>query len=267
MAETMLGIFSNREMAENAIAQLEKNNYDVKNMSIIMKESEESKKLAQNTGAHVGSGVATGAATGAILGGIAGILIGIGAIAIPGVGALLVGGPIAAALGLTGVAATTTTGVVTGALAGGIVGGLVSLGVPEERARTYEERINHGGILLAVPTLEGDAAKVQSIYEKNGASDIQGITLPPMRKDKYHTGRFNTDDINAHHDTRDDDTANTAHVQKYLRHADYPASKNDLLDVAEKEGADDEVMHTLKDLPNKKFEDPNEVNRAIGRHQ
>lgn len=266
----MLGIFSNREMAENAIAQLEKENYEVKNMSIIMKDGEESKRLANNTGANVGSGVATGAATGAVLGGIAGILIGIGAIAIPGIGALLVGGPLAAALGLTGVAATTTTGVIAGALTGGIVGGLVSLGVPEERARTYEEKIKHGGILLAVPTFEGETDNVQRIFEKNGASDMQAITLPPMRDDKYHRSltrdkKTRNETHRDTQDTRDDDTS-TAHVQKYLRHVDYPATKNDLLDVAEKEGADDAVMHTLEDLPNKKFEDPSDVNQAIGRH-
>ena len=220
MAETMLGIFSNREMAENAIAQLEKENYDVKNMSIIMKESEESKRLAQNTGANIGTGVATGAVTGAVLGGIAGILIGIGAIAIPGIGAILVGGPITTALGITGVAAATTSGVVAGALTGGVVGGLVSLGVPEERARTYEEQIKHGGILLAVPAFEGHAQEVKSIFEKNGASDIQAITLPPIRDDKYHTETVTDEDTDGRnltdtrHDYRDNPTTNDTSIQK-----------------------------------------------------
>src|SRR5258708_7490879 len=115
MAETILGIFSTRELAENAITELEDHGYNVKDMSIIMKDREERDRLAAHTGAPVGSSVATGAATGAVLGGIAGVLIGMGAIAVPGIGALLIGGPLASALGLTGVAATTAGGVVAGA--------------------------------------------------------------------------------------------------------------------------------------------------------
>jgi hypothetical protein len=268
MAETIIGVFSKRELAENAISELEDKGYNVKDMSIIMKEGEERDRLARNTGANVGGKVAAGAATGAVLGGIAGILIGIGAIAVPGIGGLLVAGPLASALGLTGVAATIAGGVVAGAFTGGIVGGLVSIGVPEERAKAYEEQVKHGGILLAVPTIEGHIDEVQSILEKNGASDMQAVTLPRVRDNRFDTDTTHTPDEEDRpnlRQTRDDVSADTTHVQKYLRHVDFPATKNDLLEVAQEEGADAEVLHTLEDLPNEEFENSRQVEQAIGR--
>jgi uncharacterized membrane protein len=268
MAETVLGIFSNRELAENAINELQKIGLNVKDMSIIMREGEERNRLEANTGAQVGTKVATGAATGAVLGGIAGILIGVGAIAIPGIGALLVGGPLAAAMGLTGIAATTAEGVVAGALTGGIVGGLVSIGVPEERAKTYEERVKHGGILLAVPTLEGQVDDAQVILQKNGATDIQIIALPRVRSDSALTEAEARDEEHPYkpgYHSAQHAQGDTLDVQKYLRHVDYPATKNDLLEVAEEEGAKAEVIHTLEDLPNKEFENSGQVEQAIRR--
>ena len=66
MAETMIGVFSTRELAENAISELEDKGYNVKDISIIMKEGEERDRLARNTGANVSGNVAAGAATGAV---------------------------------------------------------------------------------------------------------------------------------------------------------------------------------------------------------
>ncbi len=103
-------------------------------------------------------------------------MIGIGAIAIPGIGGLLIGGPLAAALGLTGAAAATVSGAVTGALAGGLVGGLVGLGVPEETAKVYENRIREGGVLIAVAAREGDD-EAHAVLEEHGADEIRNVMV------------------------------------------------------------------------------------------
>ena len=47
---------------------------------------------------------------------------------------------IAAALGLTGVAATTVSGALTGALAGGLIGALTGLGFTKEDAELYQRK-------------------------------------------------------------------------------------------------------------------------------
>ena len=177
MQKTVLGVFSDRADAEEAIDRLKEADYNPKDVSIVMKDTQAGQELADTTGSNVATGAASGATTGAVLGGLAGLLIGIGAIAIPGIGAILIGGPLAAALGLTGAAATTVSGAATGALAGGLLGALMGLGVPEEDARIYEERINEGGILVAVPARPGEEGEVRMLLEESGADTIRSLTL------------------------------------------------------------------------------------------
>lgn len=175
---TVLGIFSDRDSAEDAIDELQESGYTAKDISVIMKEGSEPITRDGNTvGSNVAQGAVTGMTTGAAIGGLAGLLVGIGAIAVPGVGAFLIGGPIAAALGLTGAAATTVTGAATGGLAGGLLGALTSLGLPEESARVYERRVQEGAIILAVPVDKRlELREVQEIFEDNDADQIETVS-------------------------------------------------------------------------------------------
>ncbi len=171
----VLGVFSSEENAEDAIDELKALGYDAKDLSIVMRDREGAERVATNTGSSVIEGAASGAAAGSVIGGLAGLLFGIGAIAIPGVGPLLMGGPLAAALGFSGAAASTVSGALTGALAGGLLGGLIGLGVPEEDARFYEDRIKEGGILLAVPTRRGREDEVADALDEFGADQVRTI--------------------------------------------------------------------------------------------
>ena len=45
---------------------------------------------------------------------------------------------------------------------------------------------------------------------------------------------------------------------------DYPASKEDLMERAEQEGADQEVRSILEQLPDQTYETPADVSKAIG---
>jgi hypothetical protein len=177
MASMNLAVFSDQDDAEDAIAELERSGFNPKELSVVMKDSGQARAVAQDTGASVAEGMASGITTGGVLGGIAGLLIGIGAISIPGIGALLIAGPLASALGLTGAAASTVSGAVTGAVAGGVVGGLVGIGVPKETAQVYEDRIRDGGILLAVPTQEGKGDYIRSVLSSHDATDIQTVNV------------------------------------------------------------------------------------------
>jgi len=181
MATLHLGVFADRVKAEAAISELEGAGYAPKEISIVVKDQETATKIADNTGANVAGGAVAGATTGGVIGGIAGLLVGIGAIVVPGIGALLIGGPIAAVLGLSGAAAATASGAVTGALAGGLLGALAGLGVPEEDAKVYEERISQGGVLLAVPEKEGIEDDVRAIMSDNGAGQMRSVEI----EDRY----------------------------------------------------------------------------------
>jgi uncharacterized membrane protein len=93
---------------------------------------------------------ASGAAKGALAGGTVGALFGLAAFAIPGVGPIITAGALASALGLAGGAAAS--GAIVGAAAGGIAGLLMNYGVSREDAQAYEQRLNHGGVVVMVDT-------------------------------------------------------------------------------------------------------------------
>jgi hypothetical protein len=167
----VLGVFNHSDKAEEALIQLEAEGYNPKDMSIVMKDRGEAHRVADNTGANVAEGALGGAGTGAVVGGIAGFLAGT---VLPGLGGLLIGGPIGAALGLTGAAATTVSGAATGAVAGGLIGALMStFGLTEEEAHEYETQISAGGILVAVPSHKGEEGEVKDILADCGADNIR----------------------------------------------------------------------------------------------
>lgn len=174
---TIFGLYDRRDDAESALDRLEKEGFNPKDVSVVMRQVEGGDVVESTGSGEVARGAAGGAATGGVIGALAGLLIGVGAIAIPGIGALLIGGPIAAALGITGAAATAVSGAVTGALAGGLVGALTKIGVPEREARAYEERIKTGAILLAVPVKDRDEGEVKRILEDTGATDITSVDI------------------------------------------------------------------------------------------
>lgn len=182
MANVVIGVFSQRGHAEDAISELENNGYNPKNMSIMMRDTDEARRISEETGAgNVVGNTLGGAATGAVVGGIAGL---VASFIIPGLGAIFIGGPIAAALGLTGAAATTASGAATGALAGGIIGALTSVfKLSDEDARMYGDRIREGGILIAVPAREGSEDEARAIMNDFDADNIKVVeTHETMRE-------------------------------------------------------------------------------------
>lgn len=162
MASVVLGVFFEKGNAREVISELEARGYNPKDMSILMKDTSKKEQiLSQGRKKGVVGNTVAGVAAGAAIGGIAGLV----AFIIPGLGSFFIGGPIIAALGLTGAAATTATGATTGAVAGGIFGALTSaFGLPIEEAKLYEDRIKEGGILVAVPT-DGDEDEVKLIMD------------------------------------------------------------------------------------------------------
>ncbi len=108
-------------------------------------------------------GAATGAGTGGVLGGAFGWLVGIGALAIPGLGPFIAAGPILAAL----------SGAAAGVALGGVTGALIGLGIPEDEAKRYEGKIKEGNVLISVYAQDStEQARAKTIFEQAGAEDI-----------------------------------------------------------------------------------------------
>jgi len=136
----LVGTFDSEREATRAIDQLKDLGYTNDQISVIAKNRDDIAGIEESTGTHVADGAATGAVTGGALGGIGGLLVGLGLLAIPGVGPLLAAGPIAA----------TLSGAALGAGAGGLVGALIGLGVPEDEAHLHEGSLKAGKILVIV---------------------------------------------------------------------------------------------------------------------
>jgi uncharacterized protein (TIGR02271 family) len=109
-----------------------------------------------------GSDVAKGAGIGAAIGGIGGLLLGLGALAIPGIGPVVAAGPLAAAL----------TGAGIGAATGGIVGALADLGIPDEEAHMYSESIRRGNTLVVAQVTDSRVNEAAQIMERGGLVDL-----------------------------------------------------------------------------------------------
>ncbi len=58
---------------------------------------------------------------------------------------------------------------------------------------------------------------------------------------------------------------NPIELQKSLKGVEYPASKEDLIDQAEENGAEDSIISALEELEEEEFQTPAEVSEAIGK--
>ena len=169
MEATTIGVFNNRIDAEGAITELKALGVLDTDLSYVWASSEGKTEVVDGAGTNVAEGAGAGATTGAVVGALAGLAVANGIL--PGLGSLFVAGPLAAALGLTGAAATTAAGAMTGAAAGGLVGALGGLGVSDTDAEIYEERVRSGGILVTARSSQSTG--VRNVFTKYNAEEIR----------------------------------------------------------------------------------------------
>ena len=160
-ADLAHAIFSSHNEAESAVHDLCSAGAKDDHISIVAKEDGET-KTTDGSGTEAAKDVI---GKGALGGGI-GAILGVAALAIPGVGPLVGAGAIAAAA--TGGAAVT--GTVVGVAAGAIAGALEDHGVGTEDAEYYERELNNGGILVTVDTSHSDMTVTQAneVFARSG---------------------------------------------------------------------------------------------------
>jgi len=157
------GLFPDRAGLERAVELLRGAGFRNSDVSMLMQETPGTKDLAHEAHTKAPEGAATGAAAGAVVGGVMGWLIGIGALAVPGVGPFIAAGPIVAALAGVGAAGT----------AGGLIGALIGVGIPEYEAKRYEGRLRKGHLLLSVHCDDAKwARKATDLLKQAGGEDI-----------------------------------------------------------------------------------------------
>lgn len=155
----LTGMFKDRESAERAYNELHSRGYTHDDVDLVMSDETRKKYFDKDatTETELGNkaleGAGAGSAIGGTLGAIAGVIAAAGtSLLIPGLG-LVIAGPLAA--GLAGAGA--------GGLTGGIIGALIGRGIPEERAKVYDEGVRNGRIVMGVrPRNEEDAAYLEN---------------------------------------------------------------------------------------------------------
>jgi len=158
VATTIVGLFENRAQAQQVVQQLHAGDSAGEDISMMSPGD----TLDDSAEGDRASGIAVGAGTGAALGGLGGLLVGLAALAVPGVGPVLAAGPIAAALAGAGL----------GAAAGGVIGALTELGIPEEDASVYAEGVRRGGTLVTVRADDERAEPIMALMTRHGAVDV-----------------------------------------------------------------------------------------------
>jgi hypothetical protein len=161
--KAVFGVAKTEEQAIAIANMLKAEGFSNNDIAVLFPDRSGTRDFAHEQHTKAPEGAATGAVVGGTIAAALGWLVGIGSLAIPGVGPLIAAGPIMAAL----------SGAAAGGAIGGLTGALVGLGIPEYEAKRYEGAIKNGNILISVHTenaKERDLAK--EIFERAKAEDV-----------------------------------------------------------------------------------------------
>jgi hypothetical protein len=163
MAEAVFCIAKTEAQAITIVDQLKAAGFSRNDISVLFPDKTGTKDFAHEQNTKAPEGAAAGAGTGGVLGGAFGWLVGIGALAIPGLGPFVAAGPIMAAL----------SGAAAGAALGGLTGALIGMGIPEYEAKRYEGKVKEGNILISVHAEDSnERSRAKEIFSRAGAEDI-----------------------------------------------------------------------------------------------
>jgi hypothetical protein len=163
MKKAVMCIVQSRGAAEGIVGQLQSAGFSNNDISVLFPDRGGTKDFAHEHSTKAPEGAIAGVGTGGVLGGTLGLLVGIGALAIPGLGPFIAAGPLLAAL----------SGAAAGAAVGGVTGALVGMGIPEIEAKRYEGKIKGGNLLISVHAESSDEIKrAEAIFKAAKADDI-----------------------------------------------------------------------------------------------
>ncbi len=104
------------------------------------------------------SGIAAGGLSGGVVGAVGGALL------IPGIGPAIAGGALGMAI----------VGAAIGGITGGFLGALMRMGVPEDKARYYEQEFKAGNVILTIkPQDPSQEQQAQSLLHTYNAHDVE----------------------------------------------------------------------------------------------
>lgn len=158
-----VGVFGSHLDAETAVKELQKSGYDMKKLSVVGKDYQTEDNVVgyYNTGDRM----ATWGKFGLFWGSIWGLLFGSAFLIIPGLGPVMVGGPL-----VSWILGALETAVVTGGITA-LGGALASIGIPKDSVVRYESALKANKFILVVHGTVQEVEKAKSILMQNKAEE------------------------------------------------------------------------------------------------
>jgi len=164
-SSSVVAVYDSHTDAENAVAKLSAASFDIKKISILGKDYHTEENVVGYYTA--GDRMKSWGGMGAFWGGIWGLLFGAGFFLIPGIGPVLVAGPVLAAL-----LGALESAVVVGGLSA-VAAGLVSLGIPKDSAIKYEADIKADKFVMVVHGTSEELEKARAILAGTSPASIE----------------------------------------------------------------------------------------------
>ncbi len=161
--QAVFGMAKDRKNAINLVERLRSEGFRESEISFVMADGDSGAEIVMEGNTKAPEGAVTGAGSGLLLGGALGWAVGIGALAIPGLGPFIAAGPIMAALG----------GAAIGSAAGGLTGGLIGMGFSEYEAKEYAGHLKNGRALISVRVENSDEVdRATKLFKQANAEHV-----------------------------------------------------------------------------------------------
>jgi hypothetical protein len=169
MTETniaVFGIYPHRSSCEHAFSAFLTAGFRDVDISVLFQKNPSTNDRNTEEAANRLEVPVAAAVSGAVLGGTLVWLAGSSAVGLTGLEQFFIAGPIVA----------TLAGLALGGTLGSLAGALLGLGVPENKARKYQTRIENGHILLSVHCATSNLVKrAKQLFISTGAEDISSM--------------------------------------------------------------------------------------------
>ncbi|SDU18709.1 hypothetical protein SAMN05444156_2485 [Verrucomicrobium sp. GAS474] len=168
----VVAIYKSHVEAEAAVKELQHAGIDMKKLSIVGKDYQTEEHVVGYY--NIGDRMRFWGKTGAFWGGIWGLLLGSAFFFVPGIGPMLVAGPLVNCI----------VGALEGALVVGglsaIGAGLVGMGIPKDSIVQYETALKAGNFIVIAHGTEGDATLARATIKRTSPEGAQDYTIPPV---------------------------------------------------------------------------------------
>ena len=152
----VVAVYESFDDAKQAVQALDNSDFPSEQISLVTHSVPE--EVPQVDVLQSGDETEKDATKGVSVGGLLGLLLGTPLLMIPGVGPVLIAGPLAAGL--------------TGAIVGGFLGAMAGWGTHEDHVQQYEQQVKEGKLLVVANGDPKQSAEAKRVLRETNAEDI-----------------------------------------------------------------------------------------------